>query len=124
MSMDELERVARKPALSKPIMLLPGDMVMSRADTLALIARVRAAEGEVARLREDAEERESLATAKALQAAAQLVLDAESHAFDEVDEAERDAFLDDLANDILELSADEIDRINAAQEAEHDRSDR
>lgn len=84
------------------------DLAEYAQDIVDLIARVRAAE-----------ERATTATAKALQAAAQRVLDAESHVFDAVDEAERDAFLDDLADEILELSAAEIDRIDAAQEAKH-----
>ena len=65
----------------------------------------------------ESDERAALAYPRALQAAADVVLNADMGILD-VDDAEALAWLDDLANDITDLSAEQIERI--AKEHEHE----
>lgn len=80
-----------------------------------LIARVRAVEAERDRLRAERDE----AYPRALQAAADVALRCEPHALADLDSSEAMEWIDNLANDILELSADEIDAFAEQQEQAH-----
>ena len=127
MDLDELERHAR----TSPDIGVHGDVL------LTLIARVRAAEAERDRLRAlfdeagqgehnvlalvdhyQEEARKALidreeAYPRALQAAADVVLRCEPHTLADLDSSEAMEWIDNLANDILELSAAQIDAFAA-----------
>lgn len=103
------------------VVLAQGDGVDARWFCAACLQRALALLGtDVATLtRERDEARAALAVAhtRALQAAADVVLAAESRLFDGADECDVVDFLVDIANEITDLTPDDIDRI--AKEHEH-----